>query len=57
MKTIKLSALVFEMLNSLAKTQRKTPEVLLEETIKIYIQVKNNERTRTSSTYKEETNF
>jgi len=34
MKTIKLSALVFEMLSSLAKTQRKTPEVLLEETIK-----------------------
>ena len=34
MKTIKLSALVIEMLSSLAKIQRKTPEVLLEETIK-----------------------
>ena len=53
MKTIKLSALVFEMLSSLAKTQRKTPEVLLEKPLKIYIQVKNNERTRTISTYKE----
>ena len=34
MKTIKLSALVFEMLSALPKTQRKTPELLLEETIK-----------------------
>ena len=34
MKTIKLSALAFEMLSSLAKTQRKSPESLLEETIK-----------------------
>ena len=34
MKTIKLSALVFEMLSSLAKTQRKSPESFLEETIK-----------------------
>ncbi len=34
MKTIKLSALVFEMLSALAKTQRKSPEVFLEETIK-----------------------
>jgi len=34
MKTIKLSLLVYEMLGALAKTQRKTPEVLLEETIK-----------------------
>ncbi len=34
MKTIKLSALTFEMLSALAKTQRKTPEVFLEETIK-----------------------
>lgn len=34
MKTIKLSALVFEMLSALAKIQRKSPEVLLEEIIK-----------------------
>jgi hypothetical protein len=34
MKTIKLSAVGFEMLSALAKTQRKIPEVLLEETIK-----------------------
>ncbi len=34
MKNIKLSALTFEMLNALSKTQRKTPEVFLEETIK-----------------------
>ena len=34
MKTIKLSALIFEILSALAKTQRKTSEVLLEETIK-----------------------
>ena len=34
MKTIKLSALVYEMLSALAKTQRKSPESLLEETIK-----------------------
>jgi len=35
MKTIKLSALIFEMLSALAKTQRKSsPEVFLEETIK-----------------------
>lgn len=34
MKTIKLSALVFEMLSALSKTYRKTPEALLEETIK-----------------------
>ena len=41
MKTIKLSALVYEMLSSLAKTQRKTPEVLLEETIKHLYSGKN----------------
>ena len=34
MKQVKLSALVYEMLSTLAKTQRKTPEALLEETIK-----------------------
>ena len=34
MKTIKLSAVGFEMLSALAKTQRKTPEVFLEEIIK-----------------------
>ncbi len=34
MKTIKLSAVGFEMLIALAKTQRKSPEVFLEETIK-----------------------
>jgi asparagine synthetase A len=34
MKTIKLSALVYEMLASLAKAKRKTIEAFLEETIK-----------------------
>ncbi len=34
MKTIKLSAVGFEMLSALGKTQRKSPEVFLEETIK-----------------------
>jgi hypothetical protein len=34
MKQVKLSALIFEMLSALAKTQRKSPEVFLEETIK-----------------------
>jgi hypothetical protein len=34
MKTIKLSAVGFEMLRALAKIQRKTPEIFLEETIK-----------------------
>jgi hypothetical protein len=34
MKTIKLSALVYEMLASIAKEKRKTPESILEETIK-----------------------
>ena len=35
MKTIKLSAVGYEMLCALAKTQRKSsPEVFLEETIK-----------------------
>lgn len=34
MKNVKLSALVYEMLSSLSKTQRKTNEALLEEIIK-----------------------
>ena len=34
MKQIKLSALVYEMLVTLSKAQRKTPETLIEETIK-----------------------
>ena len=34
MKTIKLSPVGYEMLSALAKTQRKSPEVFLEETIK-----------------------
>ena len=34
MKTIKLSAVGFEMLSALAKNQRKSPESFLEETIK-----------------------
>ena len=34
MKQVKLSALIFEMLSALAKTQRKSPEALLEEIIK-----------------------
>lgn len=34
MKTLKISALVYEMLSALSKTQRKTPEALIEETIK-----------------------
>ena len=34
MKQVKLSALAFEMLVTLSKAQRKTPEALLEEIIK-----------------------
>ncbi len=55
MKTIKLSAVGFEMLSALAKNQRKTPEVFLEEIIKNLYSGKKNEGTRTISTYKKET--
>ena len=34
MKQVKLSAVGYEMLCALAKTQKKSPEVFLEETIK-----------------------
>ena len=41
MKTIKLNALVYEMLLELSKKDRKTPEVFVEATIKnLYSRIK-----------------